>query len=68
MKELNVNQLENLEGGKFWGRTVSCGQTYSIEPGSCYVNCRVTYQVFWVVTYDSGTELSGITCDRAATL
>jgi hypothetical protein len=68
MKELNVNQLENLEGGKFFGRTVSCGQTYPIEPGSCYTNCVVTFQVFWLETYNSGSEHLAITCAEAQNL
>lgn len=34
---------------KFWGSTLSCGSSYSIEPGSCYQNCTTTYQVFWIV-------------------
>lgn len=45
MKELSLEKLENLEGGKFWGK--DCGQKYSIA-GSCYQNC--TYRVFWVKT------------------
>ncbi|WP_445748600.1 hypothetical protein [Polaribacter sp.] len=68
MKELNANQLENLEGGKFFGRTVSCGQPYSIEPGSCYKNCVVTFQVFWLETYNSGSNYIGITCEAAGNL
>jgi hypothetical protein len=44
MKKMNENQLQNLEGGKFWGW--SCGRSYSIEPGSCYQNC--THYVFWI--------------------
>jgi hypothetical protein len=55
MKELNVNQLENLEGGrKFWG--TQCGTSYSIEEGSCYQNC--THYVFWI---NNGTEY-GVPC------
>lgn len=48
MKELSVCKLENLEGGKFWGTSVSCSQSYSIEPGSCYQTCTVTYNAFWI--------------------
>lgn len=44
MKELNVNQLENLEGGKFWGKT--CGKTFELEEGSCYRVC--TKFRFWI--------------------
>ena len=44
MKELNVNQLENLEGGKFWGWT--CSDEYYIG-GTCYQTCQ--HQVFWIV-------------------
>lgn len=49
MKKMNENQLQNLEGGKFWGW--SCGSSYSIEPGSCYQNC--THYVFWM---NNGTD------------
>lgn len=44
MKELSVNKLENLEGGKFWGKTCT---TYTIL-GKCYENCKI--QRFWIVT------------------
>lgn len=44
MKELNVNQLENLEAGKFWGK--SCGDSWSLEAGSCFRSC--SYSVFWI--------------------
>ncbi|WP_158838327.1 hypothetical protein [Polaribacter sp. L3A8] len=44
MKELNVNQLENLEGGKFIGK--SCGGGGSIGGGKCVRTCK--YQVFWI--------------------
>ena len=53
MKELNVNQLENLEAGKFWGET--CGKTYEIA-GRCYQNCK--YQVFWVVVSSGPEEIA----------
>ena len=49
MKKMSENQLQNLEGGKFWGW--SCGASYSIEPGSCYQNC--THYVFW---FENGTD------------
>lgn len=44
MKELNVNQLENLEGGRFWG--TECGDWGHIG-GGCYVR-TCTYDVFWI--------------------
>lgn len=45
MTELNVNQLENLEGGKFWGRTDY--DTFRLG-NKCYRNTR--YQAFWITT------------------
>lgn len=50
MKELNVNQLENLEGGRFWGETCSTG---SIGGGQCVTSCK--YQMFWVTVSTSQT-------------
>ncbi len=49
MKELSVNKLENLEGGKMFGTTeYNCGWEYS---NGCYVKyCDYKTQFFWVVT------------------
>lgn len=54
MKELNVNQLENLEAGKFWG--TDCGQ-WGYLGGDCWVR-TCTYDVFWVEV-DSWQEYAG---------
>ena len=56
MKELSLNKLENLEGGKFWG--TSCGSWGSIGGGCLVRTC--TYSVFWVEV-NSWPEFSG-TC------
>ncbi|MEN8126053.1 MAG: hypothetical protein ABFR32_13100 [Bacteroidota bacterium] len=48
MKELSFEKLENLEGGKFWGR--SCGPAYEIA-GQCYRTCA--RYMFWI-RYDEG--------------
>jgi hypothetical protein len=55
MKELNVNQLENLEGGRFWGSETNC--VY----GDCTKTCYKTKYRFW---FDVGTELDSfeLTC------
>jgi hypothetical protein len=50
MKELSLNKLESLEGGKFWGKT--CGKSYPIG-NKTYRTCK--YQAFWI-TYKSGAE------------
>ncbi|RPD91221.1 hypothetical protein EGM88_14890 [Aureibaculum marinum] len=47
MKELSLEKLENLEGGKFWGNDKTCGDTYEIA-GSCYRNCTKSYRMFWI--------------------
>ena len=49
MKKLEVNQMENLEGGKFWG-----SETKNI--GDCGPQGQfqvTTYYTFWIgVSYD----------------
>jgi hypothetical protein len=40
MKKMNENQLQNLEGGKFWGW--SCGPQFTLG-GQCYRTC--TYRI-----------------------
>ena len=44
MKELNVNQLENLEGGKFWGSSESC------TTAGCATTCYTSKYRFWIRT------------------
>ena len=51
MKELNLNQLENLEGGKFWGKETVC--TTAGCATTCYTN---TYR-FWI----RSTKLESLT-------
>lgn len=49
MKELNANQLENLEGGKFWGST----NTQTLDSSGMYY-CTHRYEVFGITTnFDS---------------
>lgn len=36
------------EDRPFIGTTTTCGESYSIEPGSCYVNCTEHYYFFWI--------------------
>lgn len=54
MTELNVNQLENLEGGTFWGN--DCGN-WGYIGGGCYIRtCKK--KRFWI-TFSTYQELSG---------
>ncbi len=49
MKELSVNKLENLEGGKFWGwGEEKC--TTKISGGCKTITCYKTYRIFWIGT------------------
>lgn len=50
MKELNVNQLENLEGGKFWG-----SDNCRWEGNACYSYEVCDYYVLWINTGSSAT-------------
>ncbi|MCG8411372.1 MAG: hypothetical protein MI739_08810 [Bacteroidales bacterium] len=43
MKELNLNQMENTHGGKFWGRHDFNCKTTSIGTWCCY-----DYAAFWI--------------------
>jgi hypothetical protein len=54
MKKINENQLEKLEGGRFWGW--SCGSSYSIEQGSCYRTC--VYRAFWTAVPSTTTVVT----------
>lgn len=44
MKELNANQLENLEGGKFWGKDCY----WQTSPGGCSETYFCDYYTFWI--------------------
>lgn len=44
MKKMNENQLQNLEGGKFWGS--DCGPQINFPDGTCFTYC-VSY-AFWI--------------------
>lgn len=62
MKELNVNQLENFEGGKFWGTDCS-GATWGHVGGGCYVRtCK--RRAFWI-SYDTVIQYAG-NCHQTA--
>lgn len=48
MKELSVNKLESLEGGKFWGWSDwDCSTSVGVG-GEC-TTCTRTYSTFWIV-------------------
>jgi hypothetical protein len=48
MKELSVNKLEDLQGGKFWGST---NKQKLMSDGSYY--CTSEYEVLWTtVSFD----------------
>lgn len=44
MKKMNENQLQNLEGGKFWGKT--CGPEIHFPNGDCTQYC--VFFAFWI--------------------
>ena len=44
----------------FIGSDTTCGPSYAIEPGSCYINCTTSYYIFWI-RVQSSTEY-GISC------
>jgi hypothetical protein len=53
MKELSLNKLVNLEGGKFWGKEESC------TTAGCATTCYETTYRFWF----KSTKLSRVTFD-----
>lgn len=56
MKELSVNKLEGLQGGKFWGST---NTQIQMSDGSYF--CTSEYEVFWTtVSFDSW--ISSVPC------
>jgi hypothetical protein len=58
MKELSVKKLENLEGGKFWGR--ECSTLYYLDDSgevNCWQYCE--FHVFWISV---GSEVSLVNC------
>lgn len=48
MKELSLNKLENLEGGKFWGQDCEEWKTMGIGSGCATQTCRT--KRFWFTT------------------
>ena len=57
MKKLDLNQPENIEGGKFWGRVENCN-----PPEGCYQHCWDTYYVIWIPVSNSNDRINYI-CD-----
>ena len=57
MKELSLNKLENLEGGKFWGST----NTQVELSGGGYF-CHHTYTVLWTIV-SQDTWISATPCE-----
>jgi hypothetical protein len=49
MKKLNLNQMEKIEGGKFWGKEYSCVQTGTDPVGGypVYYECDNVWR-FWI--------------------
>jgi len=49
MKKLNIEQLENVQGGTFWGQgNVHCNNTYTPE-GMVLSSVRCyDYYIFWI--------------------
>ncbi len=45
MKELSLEKLENLEGGKMFGTT--CDAPVAIGAGKCLTRCKTRF--FWIV-------------------
>ena len=43
MKTLSLQQMENVEGGRFWGWV--CNAEINFPNGGCYREC--TYYVLW---------------------
>lgn len=51
MKELTLEQMENTQGGKFWGSDSGCTKC-----SDGYQTCWKTYYIFWISTgYDYDT-------------
>lgn len=44
MKELNANQLESLEGGKFWGKKCH----WETSPQGCTETYYCDYYALWI--------------------
>jgi hypothetical protein len=64
MKKMNENQLQNLEGGKFWGSTSSNCVTES-SGGGCYTTyCDYTSYAFWIVVERLSHIPSGTSCNN----
>lgn len=61
MKELNANQLENLEGGKFFGWTTL--STDFVDDATCPTGKREQYtqeyRVFWIISASDRRTVSG---------
>lgn len=54
MKKLSLNQMQNLQGGKFWGTESKCveNRMYDIISGKetlCMRTCTQKHYFFWMV-------------------
>ena len=52
MKKLELNQMENLEGGKFWGTATTYGACAPNVDGTsgCTQGIYTQYFVMWIAT------------------
>jgi hypothetical protein len=54
MKSLNLEQMEKVQGGKFWGTQQEVDCSLALLTNTCKV-CDVTYY-FWIAAYSTGCE------------
>ncbi len=64
MKKLSLTQMENLQGGKFWGGETTCSYKFEYETSRgdvCSYICTAKHYIFWInidtVYLAEGTEL-----------
>lgn len=48
MKELNVEQMETVQGGKFWGNETNCTNCIGVPGETGFRDCHSTYYVLWM--------------------
>ena len=66
MKTLSLNQMENLQGGKFWGSETNCVNDGPLVDwdGVCGVTCYTDYYVFWIRMDSYESDSYAVPCDN----
>ncbi len=62
MKKLEMNEMHQIQGGKFWGEQQNCGGPIGTGTGTCYKMCSDDYYAFWIKVSTGKSEPVSTPC------